>query len=150
MATIPLTNTITGVADALYRGIRASTHPSLHHAHPLSMNFYPSATQSQYGQIMHLPSSHWCLRITAWPSEECFGRDQHRVVVSRDLNILDPEPSSDRTSFSYQVKLQPGSNMIAIDFLATINKKGQPAPIWPEERHDFERFVLTVNFVAQA
>ena len=113
------------------------------------MNFFPSDTQTQHGNLVHLPPSHAWLRVTLGLSEGCLNRAQHNAVVSRDLVKLIPESPDTRGVYTWDFRLHTGVNTICIDVMATIWKRGEPEISWPQERHDFERFVLTVNLLAQ-
>ena len=113
------------------------------------MHFFPENTQTQHGIAIHLPPSHLWLRVTLWLSEVCLDRAQYNAVVSRDLVKLTPESPDVRGRYEWNFRLQPGVNTICVDVMATIWKRGQPEILWPQGRHDFERFVLTVNLLAQ-
>jgi hypothetical protein len=113
------------------------------------MNYFPSSRQTQYGVVAHLPPSHTWFRLTLWLSQECLSRAQYRAVVSKDLTVLYPEPPDVPGVFTFHFRLPSGVNTICADVLATINKRGEPAPEYPQERYDFERFVLTVNLLSQ-
>jgi hypothetical protein len=143
-----MTNSNLDINDALYQRIRAQTSPELQHPHPWSMTFFPDKFLTQHGCVVHLPSSHNWLRLTLWLSTVCLHRAQYRPVVSRDLVIVYPEQPGLGGKFEYQFKLQPGVNTICVDVMATMNQRGETPPEWPQERHDFERFVLTANLLA--
>lgn len=125
------------------------TDPEIEHPRPWKMTFFPEETQTQHGMVIHLAPSHQWLQVTLHPSQEGLSRAQWRPVLSRDLVVLFPTRPTVGGVHTFQLRLLPGVNTICADFLATINKKGEPAPEWPQERHDFERFVLTVNLLAQ-
>lgn len=134
-----------GIEDALYRRIQAETHPDIQHPRSWLMHYWPSETQTQHGMVVHLPPSHSWLRITTFLSQECLLRSASRVVVSRDLEQLRTEELGSPGVVVCDVKLNTGNNVICVDVLANINKHGEPAPEWPRDRHDFERFTLTVH-----
>jgi hypothetical protein len=113
------------------------------------MNYFPEATQTQHGSVIHLPPSHLWLRLTVWLSQECRTRAEYKPIISRDLVTLFPEQPSTPVMYTYDFRLHQGVNTICVDVLATVNKRGEPAPEWPQERFDFERFVLTAQLLAQ-
>jgi hypothetical protein len=125
------------------------TNPDLQHPHPWLMNFFPSDTQTQQGTMVHLPPSHFWLRVTLGLGERTLNRAQYEPFVSRDLVKLIPETPDARGIYVWDFRLHPGVNTICIDVVATIWKRGEPEILWPQERLDFERFVLTVNLLAQ-
>lgn len=141
-------NPVTGLADALYALIQAETDPFIEHPHPWKMTIFPSAVQTQDGMAFHLGPSHVWLQVTIYLSEECLSRDQYRVIVGHGSTTLHAAESTIPGVYAYQFRLFPGVNPISINFLATINKRGEPIPDWPQQRHDFEKFVLTVNYLA--
>lgn len=138
---------MTDASTALYRAIRIETHPDLRHPSPWAIPAFPEDKQTQFGFSVTLPASHNWLRVTLWLSDECLSRSQHRAVVSRDMIEIVPEHPEANGKCVYRLKLHQGVNTICIDTVANIEKRGEPAPVWPAERHHFERFTLTAHLL---
>ena len=132
-------NVVLAKADSLWLGLLAATQIELALDHPFSHCFGPDPHYTVNAEVRHLHLSQAALYFSLGVSELCSRREKYRVVYSLDWQVIESHMEDPYVSIC-RVSVPLGVHCLRVDIIAHVNDLGTPAPIWPEERFDFERF----------
>lgn len=129
-----------GLEDALLASVTYMTHPNLPSDPKWKLVRYASATKTQTSSYIYLPADHNYFRVIPTLTPELLSRRNYKMVVTH--NWIPQHPSGVPRTFEF--KLQPGENVIAVDVIAELRAGERKDYAPPQLQVDFERITFYV------
>jgi hypothetical protein len=140
-----LTNTFTGWDHALLHSVTFTTNPSLPNDPKWRLTRPSSPLLTQTSGFISLPSNYRDIRIIPTLSTlEIARRKRHRVLFIHNQQVY-REPNSLHVPGAFEVRLQPGENLLAVEVLADLREGERNEWAGSQGQFDFERCGLIVQ-----
>lgn len=136
-----------GYWDSLYEGLVMHTDDRADLDKPFVRCFRASAELTQQNTIITLLERQAKFRVVTAVRPFVLRREAHRVILSFNGDIIEPSNAWDDGAFEWFVTVPLGVHIVKLDVMCHLNDKGEPAPIWPEERFEYESHRVTFHVV---